>query len=293
MTAAANLRGSLFMVVAMAGFAVEDMFLKAAGRTLPLGQILLLFGLGGLVAFCFLARRKGQRIWSSHYLSPAIIVRSAFEATGRVFYALAFLLIPLSVASAILQATPLVVIATAAVLLGERVGWRRWAAVGVGLGGVLLILRPGLAGFDASAMLAVIGMIGFAGRDIATRMAHGSLSNLQLGICGFGVLTAAGAGLLLWQGGARVPTGIEAGYLFAATCFGVFAYNCLTVAMRTGEVGAVTPWRYTRLVFAMILGIGVFGEHPDMLTIVGSVIVVASGTFALLRARQAASKGLA
>jgi drug/metabolite transporter (DMT)-like permease len=268
------------------------MFLKAAGKTLPLGQILLIFGLGGLTAFCVLARRKGQPIWSSDYLSPAILVRSAFEATGRVFYALAFLLIPLSVASAILQATPLVVIASAAVLLGERVGWRRWTAVGVGLCGVLLILRPGLDGFDASAMLAVVGMIGFAGRDVATRVAPKTLSNLQLGICGFGVLTLAGAGLMLWQGGARLPSAVEAAYLVTATCFGVFAYNSLTVAMRTGEVGAVTPWRYTRLVFAMILGIAVFGERPDLLTIIGSVIVVSSGTFALLRARKVASEGL-
>ena len=83
---------------------------------------------------------------------------------------------------------------------------------------------------------------------------------------------------MLWQGGVRLPSAVEAAYLVTATCFGVFAYNSLTVAMRTGEVGAVTPWRYTRLVFAMILGIAVFGERPDLLTIIGSVIVVSSGT---------------
>lgn len=288
MTALGNLRGSLFMVAAMAGFAVEDMLLKSAGRDLPLGLLLLGFGLVGLIAFCLLAKSGGQRLWAAEYLSPAILLRSAFEAVGRVFYALAFLLIPLSVASAILQATPLLVIALAALFLGEKVGWRRWSAVVVGLSGVLLILRPGLDGFDAKSLLAVIGMTGFAVRDIATRAAPPSLTNYQLGICGFSVLTLAGFGLTLWQGVGRLPNGSEVILIAAAAAFGVFAYNALTIAMRTGEVSAVTPWRYTRLVFAMLLGVVVFAERPDSLTIIGSVIVVASGTFALLRSRRIA-----
>ncbi|RYG91184.1 DMT family transporter [Loktanella sp. IMCC34160] len=281
-----NLRGSLFMIAAMAGFAVEDMFLKAAARSLPTGEVLMLFGLGGLLAFVGLTRRNGQDIWSSAYLSRPILVRSGFEVTGRLFYTLAFVLTPLTFATAILQATPLVVVAGAALFLGERVGWRRWTAIGVGLAGVLLILRPGLAGFEPLSVLALLGMLGFAGRDLATRAAPPVLSNAQLGICGFSMLTLAGAILATVEGGLHLPDLPTAGLIAAATVFGVFAYNSLTIAMRTGEVGAVTPWRYTRLVFGIVLGATVFGERPDTLMIAGSVLVVGSGVFALVRTRK-------
>ena len=281
-----NLRGSLFMIAAMAGFAVEDMFLKAAAQHLPTGEVLMLFGIGGLPAFAALTRRNGQEIWSSAYLSRPILVRSGFEVTGRLFYTLAFVLTPLTFATAILQATPLVVVAGAALFLGERVGWRRWTAIGVGLAGVLLILRPGLEGFEPLSVLALLGMLGFAGRDLATRAAPPVLSNAQLGICGFAMLTLAGAILAAVEGGLHLPDLPTTGLIAAATVFGVFAYNSLTIAMRTGEVGAVTPWRYTRLVFGIVLGATVFGERPDTLMIAGSVLVVGSGVFALLRARK-------
>lgn len=281
-----SLRGSLFMVAAMAGFAVEDMFLKAAAKTLPLGEVLFLFGLFGLAGFVALTAARGEPILHRAYLSRAILVRSGFEVTGRLFYALAFVLTPLTTATAILQATPLVVMGGAAVFLGEHIGWRRWAAVIVGLIGVMIILRPGTDGFDALSILAVIGMLGFAGRDLATRAAPLQLSNSQLGICGFTMLTLAGVILAVFEGGASIPDLKTAGLIGAATLFGVFAYNALTAAMRTGEVGAVTPWRYTRLVFALILGVTIFGETPDQLTLLGAAIIIGSGTFALLRSRK-------
>ena len=115
------------------------------------------------------------------FLGRTMVVRSASSCGGRLFYALALALIPLSAASAILQATPLVVVAGAALVFGEKVGWRRWSAVAVGFVGVLMVLRPGVAGFDLLALLAVAGMLGFAGRDLATRAAPRVLSNVQLG----------------------------------------------------------------------------------------------------------------
>ena len=283
MTAEGNLRGSLFMVLAMAGFAVEDMFLKTAAKTLPVGEILILFGGGGMLVFAALAIRKGQRVLAPEILSPPILIRAVFEVLGRFFYTLAIALTPLSSASAILQATPLVVVAGAALVFGERVGWRRWSAIALGFAGVLLILRPGLEGFTAMSLLAVAGTLGFAGRDLATRAAPPALSNLQLGIYGFAMMVPAGAALLAWTGGAVVPGPIAAACLLAAIGVGVFAYNALTIAMRSGEVSVVTPFRYTRLVFALILGALVFHERPDAATLTGAAIVVATGIFTLLR----------
>jgi drug/metabolite transporter (DMT)-like permease len=282
---AGNLRGSLLMTAAMAGFAVEDMFLKAAAKHMPVGEVITLFGILGTLAFILLTMRRGEAPFPPALLSRPMLIRSGFEITGRLFYSLAIALTPLSTASAILQATPLVVVAGAAILFGETVGWRRWAAIIAGFIGVLIIIRPGLDGFDALSILTVIGLIGFAGRDLATRAAPPALSNMQLGVVGFTMLTIAGCIILIVNADYRIPTATGLTFTLCATAFGVAAYTALTAAMRTGEVSAVTPFRYTRLLFALILGVLVFGERPDQWTLIGSAIVVASGIYILTRRR--------
>jgi drug/metabolite transporter (DMT)-like permease len=282
----ANERGAAFMVAAMGGFAVEDVFLKAASRHMPVGEVIALIGLCGMLAFIGLTWRRGEAAFPAAMFTRQMAVRSGFEVTGRLFYCLAIALTPLSVASAILQATPLVVVAGAAVVFGEVVGVRRWLAVLAGFVGVLIIIRPGLAGFDALSLLTVIGLIGFAGRDLATRAAPPALSNMQLGVAGFAMLSVAGVIILVVNGEYGVPDATGVGLTLCATVFGVGAYTALTVAMRTGEVSAVTPFRYTRLLFALILGATIFGERPDQWTLLGSAIVVASGVYVLTQNRR-------
>lgn len=122
-----NLAGALWMTGSMAGFAVEDAFLKAAAAELPLGQILLVMGLAGALVFAALSRWRGEPALPREIFRRTMLIRSGFELVGRLFYGLAVALTPISTASAILQATPLVVVLGAAWLFGERVGWRRWA----------------------------------------------------------------------------------------------------------------------------------------------------------------------
>jgi drug/metabolite transporter (DMT)-like permease len=282
-----NQRGSLYMVAAMAGFAVEDMFLKSAALLMPTGAVITLFGFGGMMIFAALTLARGEAIFPRTMLSRPLLIRSGFEITGRLFYALAITLTPLSVASAILQATPLVVVAGAALFFQEVVGWRRWMAILAGFCGVLLIIRPGMEGFDALSILTVIGLIGFAGRDLATRAAPPALSNMQLGVAGFLMLTIAGIIILLVNDDYAMPNAAGLIRVAAATVLGVAAYTALTGAMRTGEVSAVTPFRYTRLLFAVILGWAVFDENPDAQTLAGSAIVVASGIYVLTQSRRA------
>ena len=284
-----NLRGSLFMVLAMLGFAIEDMLLKrVAGAGMPVGQVLIVFGAGGCLLFAALTRARGEAIWHPAVVQPRMLLKAGFEVMGRLFYTLAIAFTALSSASAILQATPLVVVAGAALIFGEKVGWRRWSAILLGLFGVLVILRPGLEGFTWASLLAVLGLLGFAGRDLATRAAPKVLTNFQLGIYGFLAMVPTGAALLTWQGGAVLPDGMMAVQLGVAVVVGVAAYWALTVAMRTGEVSVVTPFRYTRLVFALILGVLVFGERLDAATMIGSAIVVSAGLYTLVRTRRVA-----
>ncbi|WP_255400792.1 DMT family transporter [Methylopila sp. Yamaguchi] len=284
-----NARGAAFMVLAMLGFAVEDTFLKLAAQSLPIGQVLMSFGAVGLAAFSAMAIAAGERPVSRAVLSRVVLVRSLFEVTGRLFFMLAIALTPLSTASAILQSTPLVVIAGAAAFFNESVGVRRWLAVLVGLGGVLLILRPGADGFSLLSVFAVIATLGFAGRDLATRAAPPSLSQNQLGVLGFASLVFAGLVALPFGAAPELPDAGAALSLGVASCAGIVAYGALTTAMRTGEISAVTPFRYTRLVFAILTGVIVFNERPDLLTLVGSTIVVMAGIIALTRARRSVS----
>jgi drug/metabolite transporter (DMT)-like permease len=280
---AANLRGSLFMVASMAGFAVEDAFLKAATREVAVGMALVILGLAGVLVFSAVALRAGAAPLPRSILSRTMAIRSGFEIVGRLFYALAIALTPISTASAILQATPLLVVLGAALIFGERIGWRRWGLILLGFAGVLIILRPGLQGFSALSMLALIAMAGFAGRDLATRAAPLALSNAQLGVTGFIMLTLSGVIILTVTGGASVPSPATLGLLAGASVFGIMAYAALTQAMRTGAVGVVTPFRYSRLLFAVVLGVGVFGERPDAATLAGSALIVACGIILLTR----------
>lgn len=288
-----NLRGILLMVAAMAGFAVEDMLLKSVYGHLPVGQILALFGAGGAMVFAALTLRGGNPLFSRAALVPAVAWKAGTEVMGRVFYTLAIALTPLASASAILQATPLVVTLGAALIFRERVVWQRWLAIFIGFFGVLVILRPGLEGFTPASILAVLGTLGFAGRDLATRAAPKTLGNMVLGFYGFLILVPTGLAMLAVTGGAVVPTPVEILRLAAAVGFGVSAYAALTAAMRIGEVAVVTPFRYSRLVFALLVGIIVFHERPDLPTLVGAAIIVVSGLYTITMARRPARQAVA
>ena len=284
-----NVIGSLWMVASMAAFAIEDSLFKAAAVTVPVGQMLMLFGVGGAIIFACLALWNKEPLYHADVLSPPMRIRMCFEITGRLFYVLAVAITPLSSATAILQATPIVVVAGAAVFFGERVGWMRWAAIVVGLIGVMIVLRPGTDAFSPLSILAVIGMLGLAGRDLASRAAPKTLSTVLLGLYGFLTVIAAGGIFALWQGRSFVwPEGQAAAFILGAICIGVFAYTALMKAMRTGEVSVVTPFRYTRLVFGVGLGVLVFGERLDGATIVGCLLIVATGLFIIWRGKVAA-----
>jgi drug/metabolite transporter (DMT)-like permease len=182
----------------------------------------------------------------------------------------------------------LVVVGAAAVIFGERVGWRRWLAIGIGLAGVLIIIQPGSAGFSALSLLAVLGMLGFAGRDLASRAAPATLTTAVLGFYGFWAIIIAGLIYAAWEQAPFVlPDTSTFAFLLGAVLSGVIGYGSLMKAMRTGEVSAVTPFRYTRLIFGVALGVVVFGESLSLSMIVGCGLIVLSGLFILWRGRRA------
>lgn len=280
----ANMLGSIWMIASMAIFAIEDAFVKAASIALPVGQILIIFGLGGAVMFASMAQLKNEPLFIKDVVSRPMRIRVVFEIIGRLFYVLAIAVTPLSSATVILQATPLVVVAGAAMVFGERVGWRRWSAIFIGLVGVITIIQPGTDSFSMLSVLAIIGMIGFAGRDLASRAAPATLSTSILGLYGFLSIVVAGSIFSIWQGASFVLPDIYTSFnLVGAILAGVAAYSCLIKAMRTGEVSAVTPFRYTRLLFGITLGVVLFGESLSSTMLLGSGLIVSSGLFIIWR----------
>ena len=276
----ANLTGIFWMVASMAAFAVEDAFIKAATSQLPIGQVLILFGAGGAILFAYLARRSGASLLAGQAFPKIMIIRAGCELVGRLFYVLAIALTPLSSATAILQVTPIIVVLGAIAFFGETVGWRRWCAIVAGLIGVVIILRPAAADFSALSLLAVVGTLGFAGRDLASRAAPASISTWVLGLYGFLTVVVAGALFSIWDDKSFVwPSLANVMGLAAAVGVGVFAYVALMKAMRSGSISAVTPFRYTRLLFGISLGMVIFGERLDGPMVVGCLVVIGSGLF--------------
>lgn len=279
-----TLRGAALMVGSMACFALEDGLIKALSGTFPAAQIIWMLGLGGSLAFVGWLIATGQTVWSPHYLRPQVLLRSGFEVAGTLCFVSALALIPLATASAVIQATPLVVAMGAAVFLGARVGWRRWLAIGVGFAGVLIILRPGSAAFDPATLLAVGGMLGLAARDLVTRTMPGIVSGARLSLHAFASLVPAGLLLQLLTGASWViPDAAQIGILAVAVAVGMVGYLAIVGATRLGDISVVSSFRYSRMLFALIVGMVAFGERPDALMIVGVVIVIGSGVFTLLR----------
>ena len=264
----------------MACFALEDVFIKRVTRDLPIGQVLMLFGMGGAVVFAMLAMRRNSTLFTTKILTPLMLVRAVCEFTGRLFYVLAVALTPMSSATAILQSAPLWVALGAQVFFKERFHWRAWVAIAFGLCGVLVILRPSAADFSALSLLAVIGTMGFVGRDLATRATAMTVTTEALGFYGFSTMVLAGASFALWDGKAFVDLTLpHLWLLMAALVAGVLAYIALMTAMRTGSLSAVTPFRYTRLLFGLALGVLVFHESPDLPMLLGCAMVIIAGLF--------------
>jgi drug/metabolite transporter (DMT)-like permease len=282
-----NLRGAVLMVLAMLGFAIEDMFIKLMAGALPTWQIIGSLGFGGALIFAGLTLSRGQPLLARSFLSPAIFLRSAGELVGTIGFMTAIALTPISSASAILQATPLAVTLGAALFLKEPVGWRRWSAIAAGFLGVMLVIRPGMDGFNVLSLFAVMGVVGLSLRDLMTRMVPPEISSYQLSFLGFVTLVPASVLLSLFSPRAFVmPSAMILTQLGGMVLLGVVSYYAIVAAMRVGEVSYVSPFRYSRLVFALVVGVTVFGERPDALMLIGSAIIVASGIYSVWRERK-------
>ncbi len=281
-TASDNLRGSAYMLLAMASFAVGDSILKAVSGELPLSQILVIRGIFGVVILYFACLFTGQLRPIASVLNLPIMLRLVGEVVATGLFLTALFNMPIANASAIMQALPLTVSLGAAFFLGEVIGWRRIMAIMVGFVGVILIVQPGLEGFTIYSVFCLGAVCGTTLRDLATRRLPVSLPSLFVSLVSVAVVVLFGLALSFFQTWQPVSV-THVASLATASVFLVTAFVSIVSAMRIGEVGVVTPYRYSVLLFAIIIGIFFFDEIPNTLTIAGSVIVVASGLYTLYR----------
>ena len=273
------------MTLGMAAFTCNDAFMKVLGETMPLFQVLFLRGIGACVVLIALAAWLGQlrgpvsgRDW------VLMLVRAVAEIGGAWFFITALFHMPFADLSAILQSLPLTVTLAGALFLGEKVGWRRWAAILIGFCGVLLIVQPGGEAFSLYSVYGLATVACVTVRDIVSRMMSRVVPSLLVAsVSAVGVMLFGGVGsaFVVWA-----PVGLaDLGLLAGAVAFIFLGYLGSVSAMRQGELSFVAPFRYTSLVAALILGVVVFGTFPDRLTLLGAAIVVATGLYTLYRER--------
>lgn len=282
-----NLRGALMMTAAMACFAIEDTLIKSMSGRIPPGEIISMIGFCGALALVLWLIWTRQPIFVPVMRTRAALLRVGFEIGGTLFFVSSLALIPVTTASAVIQATPLVVAMGGALFLAQPVGWRRWSAIIVGLAGVLIILRPGLGEFEAATLLTVVGMLGLAGRDLVTRSIGLKASGVQLTLMAFLAIIPSGMALAAATGTPLVvPSAFDALLLGSCAVVGLAGYLAIVGATRAGDIAFISSFRYTRMVFAVILGGIAFGEQPDLWTLLGTLIVVAAGLYVLIRERR-------
>ncbi len=284
-----NLNGILFIIAAMAAFTLEDMFIKRLSGEIPVGQILIMLGAGSGAVFAAVALYRGDNLFAPGAWRGAAILRTLSEAVGAMAFATALSLVDISTVAAVFQALPLVITMGAALFLGEQVGWRRWSAICVGFVGVLMIVRPGLEGFDPSVILVLFAVLAIAARDLLTRLVDSSVSSAVVSFQAFASLIVAGGVLLLMTG--VQPSGVDTrqgAMMLGGIVFGVAGYYAIVTATRIGDASAITPFRYSRLLFSILIGVLVFGERPDAMTLGGAALIIASGLYTFVRERRIA-----
>lgn len=293
MIATANGRGALFMSIAIAAFTCNDALVKSVTAALSPAQILFVRGLMISAMVLLITWRMGAFVPLRRLAQPAALVRMVAEILASLAYISALGSMPLANTVSILQALPLAVTLGAALFLGETVGWRRWLAIFTGFIGVLIVLRPGPEGFSAAAIYVIASVVLTAIRDLSTRRISPDVPSLAISTVTAISNTLVGAALIVPMGGWQPVEAVTFGKLAAASVLLLVGYQTIVMAMRTGEISFIAPFRYTALVWAIGIGILFFGEFPDLWMSVGVAIIVASGLYTFYRENRRRARALA
>ncbi|MHB0951904.1 MAG: DMT family transporter [Allorhizobium sp.] len=285
-----NTHGALLMMLSMAGFTCNDALIKSITPYMNVGQIMFVRGAMTTVLVYLIARRMGALGHVRILAQPMVLLRVIFEVTAAIAYLTAIGQIQLGNAASILQSLPLAVTLGAAIFLREPVGWRRWTAIIVGFLGVMIIIRPGPEGFTLASLYVVLSVFSAAARDLVTKRIEPGISSLNVTLFSAAGNAVVGALLIAPLGGWQPMSGNTFAILMLASILVFVGYQAIIMAMRTGEISFIAPFRYTSLIWAVGLGMVFFGEKPDMWMASGTLIVVCSGLYTFYRENKRRAK---
>ena len=279
-----NLRAIIAMVAAMLVFAASDVLLKIVGGRMPLGQMLLLRAGIASALIIGLAWWTGALAAWRLVLIPQVFWRTFAEAVCSVLYFAALLRMTLADAAAISNSAPLIVMAGAALLLGEGIGWRRWTAAGVGFLGVMLIVKPGTGAFQPAALIMLASSLFVAMRDLITRRLPPGVPTILIAASAMLGVMATGAVMAVFESWHR-PSPAEWSMLVASSLAVIAGFMLTIEAMRGGDIGVVQPFRYSFMLFAAAASLIVFRERPDLWSWLGIALILGAGLYTIHRER--------
>jgi drug/metabolite transporter (DMT)-like permease len=277
------LKGGLYMAIAMAGFVSNDTLMKLLSSDLPVGTMIFWRGAFASLVLLTVLTVSGSLARLPMIASGKVLVRSLVDAIATVLFISALVHMPIANLTSICHAAPLVVTALAAIFLKERVGWRRTTAITAGFLGVMLIMRPGIGGFDKYALMGIGVVAGVAVRDILTRRIPVSIPALVVALANSLLVMAAALAIALFEGGLIVPQTTQLLTLAAAGVFLSLGYLFMVQALRHADISTSATIRFTGVLWALLSGTFVFHELPDGYALAGIVMIVASGIYALHR----------
>ena len=262
-----NFLGAALMTCCVLAYVLNDAVMKLLFLDIDFFQAIFLRSVVSLPPLLILALRAKSLLQKySKKNKQLIIIRILAEIGTTVTFLTALKYMPLANVTAIAQSLPLAITMAAALFLGERVGWRRWSAILIGFTGVLIIIRPGLAGFNSYSLVALASVILLTIREISTRKLDSEIPTITvafsttLGITVFAALPLIGSEWVEVHITSWLLIIVAAAAITVATLLGI-------VAMRTGDISFVSPFRYTSLIGALGLGVLFFGEWPDGVTL--------------------------
>lgn len=285
--AAANRRGILAMAGAMACFIANDAVVKLASAAMPTAQLIFLRGTMATAIVLAVAFATGALARARDTVHRSVVVRALAEALATVLYLTALFQLPIANAAAINLSAPLFIVVLAVAFMGEKVSAAHWLAVCTGFAGVLLVVQPGLEGFNAYALVCLLSALFQALRDLLTRRIAADVPAVLITLSTTVAVTLLAGALSLVEGW-RAFAPRDLGLLALAAAFLMGAYYLIVDAMRHGELSLVAPFRYTGVLYAIVLGYLIWGDVPNALAWAGIALLVGAGLFVLHRERARA-----
>jgi drug/metabolite transporter (DMT)-like permease len=284
-TLRANRRGIQFMVLGMACFLVNDALVKYASESLPAAQLIFVRGVMATLLVLLAAQAMGVLGGAVQAARGWVLVRAGVDALATILYLVSLFHLPLPNVTAINLASPLFIVAFAVPFLGERVDARRWAGVAIGFLGVLLVIQPSAAGFNVFSLVALAATMLHSVRDLITRRIGTAVPAVLVTLVTAMAVTALAGGLSIIEGW-RALRLQDLALLGLAALFLAGGYHLVIRATQAGELSVIVPFRYTALLWALLLGWVVWGDVPNLLAWGGIMLLIGAGLDTIRRDRR-------